>query len=790
MSGSDDASESVESAVKELLDSLTATATPQPAESAAEPIPTELVEEALAEAVRELQGKRREGQVEMCLSVARSFEAGSHLLVQAGTGTGKSLGYLIPALLRASLRDERVVISTATLALQNQLITKDIPLAVRAVAKVTCQEPVKATLLKGWSNYLCRRKLVGSYPDEDTLFEGTQFGATTKLEKEVARIRSWAADSIRGDRDELKPGVSDRAWGMFSVSSDMCLGRTCPMRENCFPVKARTRASSAKVIVTNHSMVGVQAAGLSEVLGSYDLMIIDEAHELPERVRSQASMQITEVTLDRLSRRLRKAKNLFSESRDQEVFVDTCADLDDDINAFVETLDQANEGRFRNGLPTEFQVPLNNLDRDLRKLMRLVKDCAEGNNDDDEQAQITLLKNSLDSLQATVQMLITADGINQVLWVTQPETERQKPKLHCAPLEVAEDIGANLFDCCSAVVTSATLRVGDSFDNMAGRLGLAGLAEVDWKGIDVGSPFRYEKQGILYIPNDLPVPGRGVSEEALERICALAKASQGGLLGLFTSRWAVTRAAEYLRENLDFPILVQGEEQLPNLIEEFRGDPHSCLLGTASLWQGVDVPGLNCRLVTIDRIPFSRPDDPVAQARCDAAERKNRSGFFEVSVPDASLKLSQGVGRLLRTDADKGVVAILDNRIITKGYGKVLRDSLPRFWFTASLAQVETSLGNLAKLVTGQGKQGEPDSEKASEKGTAKASEKGKERVGAKKPESTKPESTKPESTKPESKKPARKTTRKTGKETEKKTGKQAGNKTGKSTRKSPPKKK
>lgn len=666
-------------------------------------IAPELVEEALQTAVEELGGSRRDGQVQMCLQVANSFDNGTHLMVQAGTGTGKSLGYLIPALLRASLRDERVVISTATLALQNQLITKDIPLAVRAVAKVTGKEPVRASVLKGWSNYLCRRKLSGSYPDDDTLFAGSGLDASTSLEKEVVRIRNWAEDSPRGDRDELKPGVSDRAWSQFSVSSDLCLGRTCPMRENCFPTRARTRAGSAKVIVTNHSMVGVHAAGLSEVLGSYDLLVIDEAHELPERVRSQASMQLTEVTLERLRRRLQKAKDLFEESNDLDEFNSVCDKFDDDIDQFVAVLSEAGEGRLRAGLPPDFLSAINNLDRELRVLLRLVKDCAEGGDSEDDEARITLLLNALDSAHTTAQMLIGADGVTQVLWVTQPVTKREKPKLHCAPLEVAEDIGANLFSGCSAVVTSATLRVGTSFEVMASRLGLEGLPEIDWSGIDVGSPFDYQKQGILYIPNDLEIPGRGgISESYLERIVSLAKASEGGLLGLFTSRRAVNLAAEYLRENLDYPILVQGEEQLPNLIADFRSDPHSCLIGTASLWQGVDVPGLNCRLVTIDRIPFSRPDDPVAQARCDAAERENRSGFFDVSVPDASLKLAQGVGRLLRTDADKGVVAILDSRIVTKGYGRVLLSSLPRMWFTNSQEQVEKSLSNLATLAVKQ----------------------------------------------------------------------------------------
>ena len=292
---------------------------------------------------------------------------------------------------------------------------------------------------------------------------------------------------------------------------------------------------------------------------------------------------------------------------------------------------------------------------------------------------------------------MTSDSVRErrdVAWIERPRMGAEPPRLTLAPVDVAGSVADSLLADRATVLTSATLALGGSFEPMARALGLA-LAAGQWDGVDVGTPFDYARQGILYTPTHLPRPGRGISEAALDEVLALTEASGGGMLGLFSSRRAAEEAAEVLRGATDLTVYAQGEDQLPSLVEAFAADEDACLVGTLSLWQGVDVPGRACRLVVIDRIPFPRPDDPVAQARSEAVAAAGGNGFMSVSATHAALLLAQGAGRLIRRADDRGVVAVLDPRLRTARYGAFLARSMPPLWPTR---ERDVVLGALARL--------------------------------------------------------------------------------------------
>lgn len=638
-------------------------------------------QEALAIAIEMLEGTAREGQQQMIDEVSQTLEESGRLLVQAGTGTGKSLAYLIPALIFASRNQARVIISTATLALQRQLLTKDIPLAQKAVKKVLRKKPVEVALLKGVNNYLCLHKVYGSYPqDAPALIGEEELAPTGSVGAQIVQLRKFAEETATGDKDDLPLGISEKAWQQLSVPANRCLGDLCPYVGECFSKRARAKAEGAQIVVTNHAILGIEAGGGSNLLGEYDVLILDEAHELPERVRSGASIEISAGSLKRLLRTVKAV-------------CDT-ANLESAISALETATNELEEGRLRS-LPQAVTQGLQLASSAIRKA---ASQLSESDEDDAEAAQIRLAKNALSEAKTNLLTFLDADGVTQVLWVTRP-SRSEDVLLNCAPLDVSEPIATRIFDAPAVIATSATLKLGGSFSPTAHSFGIGG--DEDWKGVDVGSPFAYPKQGILYVATDLPHPkASGLSQAALERIGDLATASQGGMLGLFTSRNAFEEAAQYLRENTDLPILVQGEDQLPLLIDQFREDPRACLLGTLSLWQGVDVPGLTSRLVLIDRIPFRPPTDPISSARIEAAARRQQNGFMTVAVSDAALKLAQGAGRLLRSSEDKGVVAILDARLYQKGYGSFLVKSLPQFFPGHSLPEVLAALGRLGSEAT------------------------------------------------------------------------------------------
>ena len=644
----------------------------------------------LDEAVAATGGQNRAGQRTMAAHVAQALELQRHLLVQAGTGTGKSLGYLVPALARVGESDQPIVVATATLALQAQIVNRDIPHLLEAL-EPRPESQAQVALLKGRNNYLCLHKLEGGYPEDepDALFDMPS--STSRVGEEAVRLREWADRTETGDRDELKPGVSDRAWAQVSVSAAECLGRRCPLVEECFSEMARSRAAEADIVITNHALLAINAFEGMKVLPEHETVIIDEAHELVDRVTGAVSGSLTVAMVRRAARSVKKHSKADSGA----------------LEMAAGTLEAAFEG-LAEGL-------LKGLDGRLLTAISAVNDAARTALSDtkpdgqDVDAGLQMARSRVSEVHDMSNRILEASGEQDVLWISRQggwengryvaASDTDPATLNIAPLSVGLQLRDGLFADRTVILTSATLTVGDSFDVAAGALGLLGEGAPRWTSIDVGSPFDYRKQGIMYVAGDLKPPGFGVHEGQLERLRELCEASEGGALGLFSSKRAAERAAEYMREHSDLNILLQGESSLKALVEEFSEDVDSCLFGTMSLWQGVDVPGDSCRLVVMDRIPFPRPDDPIAQARTEAVNRHRGNGFMAVSAHHAAIRMAQGAGRLIRSVSDRGVVAVLDSRVATKRYGGFLMKAMPPMWSTQNKAAVTGALARLSASI-------------------------------------------------------------------------------------------
>jgi ATP-dependent DNA helicase DinG len=678
------------------------------------------VEAVLAAAVASVGGEERPGQVEMAGAVRAAMESGQHLLVQAGTGTGKSLGYLVPALLHR----DRVVVATATLALQHQLVERDIPALLEAAAEVMGEHPSYA-VLKGRSNYACLHRIRDGVPDDQgtlvDLPEGTVGG-------EVVRLRTWAeresAAGGPGDRDSA-PSHADRVWRQVSVTHRECLGAAkCPYGLECFAERARERANRASLIVTNHSLLAIDAIEGVPMIPDYDTVVVDEAHELVARV-TQA--ETDELALPLVERAARRARN----------FVDGPApdDLGDAGDVLRAALDDAEPGRY-DVLPEAIATGLAMVRDAARTTMSgFPKDSPDAEADAARQQARGLV----DEVRKIAERL-AANRDEDVVWLAERDPARGGRQMSVAPLQVWGQLRDRLLATKTVVCTSATLKLGGDFASLAVSIGLhpaervetapdipaitdvesadgepsdddpgSGEAAEDdgpvilpWRGIDVGSPFDYPRQAILYVARSLPSPGRdGIGDAQLDEVRQLVEAAQGRTLGLFSSRRAAETAAEALREMVPhLPILCQGDGQLSHLKAEFVANPAVSLFGTLSLWQGLDVPGETCQLVIIDRIPFPRPDDPLMSARAAAADRAGGNGFMAVSATHAALLLAQGAGRLIRTRRDRGVVAVLDSRLATARYGTFLRASLPPMWTTYDGGVARSALQRLAGPAT------------------------------------------------------------------------------------------
>ncbi|POX92074.1 ATP-dependent helicase [Mycobacterium kansasii] len=652
------------------------------------------VQELLAVAVAALGGSERRGQLEMANAVEQAFMTGQHLVVQAGTGTGKSLAYLVPAIVRAVGDDGPVVVSTATIALQRQLVDRDLPRLADALATALPRRPQFA-LLKGRGNYLCLNKVHNGSATSDPAGEPQEelFNpmAVTALGRDVQRLTEWAATTDSGDRDDLKPGVADRSWSQVSVSARECIGvARCPFGSQCFSERARARAGAADIVVTNHALLAVDAVAESSVLPEHRLLVVDEAHELADRVTSVATAELTSATLGVAARRIARL-----------VGPEVLERLEAASATLSSAIHDASPGR------------IDYLDDELATYLTALRDAAgAARSAIDSSSDAKAASARAEAAAALTDICDTASRIltsftpaiperTDVVWLDHEEN-RGSPRsvLRVAPLSVADLLARQVFDRSTAVLTSATLTIGGTFDAMAAAWGLTSdpPSDTGWRGLDVGSPFQHAKSGILYVAAHLPSPGRDGtgSAEQLTEIAELITAAGGRTLGLFSSMRAARAAAEAMRDRLSTPVLCQGDDTTSALVEQFSADPATSLFGTLSLWQGVDVPGPSLSLVLIDRIPFPRPDDPLLSARQRAVAARGGNGFMTVAANHAALLLAQGAGRLLRRVTDRGVVAVLDSRMVTARYGDYLRASLPPFWQTTSATQVRAALQRLS----------------------------------------------------------------------------------------------
>jgi ATP-dependent DNA helicase DinG len=638
------------------------------------------LDDLLHAAVEGVGGSERPGQVEMAHAVAHAVESGEHLLVQAGTGTGKSLAYLVPAVRHAVETGNTAVVATATLALQAQVVDRDMPRLAEALEPVLGRRPTYA-LVKGRRNYLCAHKLEGGFPDDDEstlLAVGDVDRQASRLGKEVVRLRSWAGETESGDRDELVPGVSERAWRQVSVSAEECLGQRCPMVAECFVERSRTAARDVDVVVTNHSFMAIDAFEGRQMLPEHDLLVIDEGHELVDRVTSTITDELTPGTVRAAARRAGRQ-------------ADASETLDDAATLLESVLEPMPEGRL-DGIPDALALALAR----VRDTARNVQSELKGAPGEEPDGARQVARAAVDEVHETAARVLEERDLD-VAWVS--KDPRRGPVLRAAPMSVAMLVRDRVFEERTVVITSATLELGGTFDAVAGTIGLRGEGAPAWRGLDVGSPFDYPRQGIAYVARHLPPPGRsGTAPEALDEIEALVRAAGGRTLGLFSSMRAAREATDAMRDRLedtDIVVLCQGEDQIATLVRDFAREPRTCLFGTLSLWQGVDVPGSSCHLVLIDRIPFPRPDDPLASARSRAIEQMGGNGFMAVSATHAALRLAQGAGRLIRRSDDRGVVAFLDSRMMSARYAGFLQRSLPPFWPTADRAMVLAALQRL-----------------------------------------------------------------------------------------------
>jgi len=608
--------------------------------------------------------------------------------VQAGTGTGKSLAYLIPAIVRAVNDDAPVVVSTATIALQRQLVDRDLPRLADSLADALPRRPQFA-LLKGRRNYLCLNKIHGTESDADDerpqeeLFDPV---AVSALGRDVQRLTTWASSTESGDRDDLKPGVPDRSWSQVSVSARECIGvARCPFGSECFSERARGRAGAADIVVTNHALLAIDAVAESAVLPEHALLVVDEAHELVDRMTSVATAELTSATLGVASRRITRLVGPELTQRLEAATANFAAAIHDSTPGRIDYLDD------------ELATYLTAL-RDASGAARSAIDTTSDAKAASARAEAIAALNEISDTASRVLASFTPaiPDRTEVVWLDH-EDNRGSPRavLRVAPLTVADQLRNHVFARSTSVLTSATLTVGGSFDAMATAWGLS--ESTPWRGLDVGSPFHHAKSGILYVAAHLPPPGRDGtgSAEQLTEIAELVAAAGGRTLGLFSSMRAARAAADAMRDRLSTPVLCQGDDSTSTLVEQFTDDPATSLFGTLSLWQGVDVPGPSLSLVLIDRIPFPRPDDPLLSARQRAVAARGGNGFMAVAASHAALLLAQGSGRLLRRVTDRGVVAVLDSRMVTARYGDYLRASLPPFWQTTNSAQVRAALERL-----------------------------------------------------------------------------------------------
>jgi ATP-dependent DNA helicase DinG len=592
----------------------------------------------------------RAEQAALAAAVERALETGQHLVAEAGTGVGKSLAYLVPALQSG----KRVVVATATKALQEQLLEQDVPVAAATVGR-----EVDVQVLKGRANYLCRRQLQGFQPI--LLPEGRDARAWEAMER-------WLGTTETGDRAELTLEPSEALWAEVAVGPDRCSGRRCPFHSACFAEAARERASEADLVIVNHALYFAHVASGGGVLPEHDAVVFDEAHRLEESAAAWLGGRVSRAGLRRLlldvERACRESQRVYPARQ-------------------AERVERSGDRLLRNVAPPSGRKRVRALAPEpALVLIDALGDLADALLGQGE-ALDALSRRAL-AAAGEVEACLDAGGPERVVWA-EPDA------LAWAPVDVSSDLGERLWeDGPTAILVSATLTTGDDATFVRQRLGLADAREVV-----VGSPYDFREQALLYVPRAMPDPrSSGFTERAADEIVSLLALSEGRALVLTSSYRALDVYRARVRERVPYDVLVQGEAPRERLLGRFRVEVDSVLIATSTFWQGVDVPGESLSLLVIDKLPFSAPGDPLHEARCEAVERGGGDWFRDYALPTAMLQLRQGFGRLIRGHADRGVVAILDPRLRTRPYGRAFLAALPRCPVAEDPAAVSAFFGD------------------------------------------------------------------------------------------------
>ncbi len=626
---------------------------------------------ALAQALPDY--KPRAQQIEMAAAIAHAIETQTVLIAEAGTGTGKTFAYLVPALMLGG----KVIISTGTKTLQDQLFDRDIPL-VRKALKV----PVKVALLKGRANYVCHYYLERAQREGRFMSRGDAHS--------LQEIAAFIRVTNTGDKAELgSVAETSPVWSQVTSTRDNCLGQDCPFHRDCFVLKARKAALEADIVVVNHHLffadVMLRDEGSGELLPACNTVIFDEAHQLPEVAtlffgESVSSAQLLELARDTRVEAAGSAKDFEALPKAADDLERTARDLRltfaplSGMNSRVQSRALQQHKEFVLGLEK-----LANALAGFNELLESQAKRSEGLKNCSERAM---------EIGQRLQRWRDESDPNQVRWA---ELFAQSVQLNAAPLEIAEIFQRQLASHPKAwIFTSATLAVRDDFRHYQNEMGLTDAVTHAW-----GSPFDYEQQALLYVPANMPEPN---SPQYTQAVVAAAlpvvKAAGGRAFLLFTSLRAMNEARElvqghFAEHGIDYPLLVQGDRPKAELLSRFRDLGNAVLIGSHSFWEGVDVKGEALSIVVIDRLPFSPPDDPVVAARIEALNKQGRSAFMEYQLPEAIITLKQGAGRLIRDETDRGVLMICDPRLISKGYGRRIWQSLPQMKRTRDLAEVE-----------------------------------------------------------------------------------------------------